>query len=71
MKMTPAEALTASTINAAHALNRANEIGSLELSKKADVLILDAPNHRFLGYRFGTNLVEKVIKEGKLVVDHE
>jgi imidazolonepropionase len=71
MKMTPAEALTASTINAAHAIKRAGEIGSLEPGKKADVLILDIPNHRFLGYRFGTNLVSKVIKEGKLVVDLE
>ena len=71
MKMTPSEALIASTINAAHAVNRAIEVGSLEPGKKADVLILDVPNHGFLGYRFGTNLVEKVIKEGKLVVDRE
>jgi len=71
MKMTPAEALTASTINAAHAVNRADEVGSLEPGKKADVLILDVPSHGFLGYRFGTNLVEKVIEEGKLVVDRE
>jgi len=71
MKMTPAEALTASTINAAHAVCRASEVGSLELGKKADALTLDAPNHNFLGYRFGTNLVSKVIKNGKLVVDLE
>lgn len=67
--MTPAEALTASTINAAHAVGRAAEVGSLEKGKKADALILDVPNHSFLGYRFGTNLVSKVIKEGELVVD--
>jgi len=71
LRLTPAEALTASTLNAAHAVNRAAETGSLEKGKKADVLILDAPNHSFLGYRFGTNLVSKVIKEGKLVVDLE
>ena len=71
LKLTPAEALTASTLNAAHAINRAAEIGSLEEGKKADALVLDAPNHSFLGYRFGTNLVSKVIKEGKLVVDAE
>jgi len=71
MKMTPAEALTACTINAAHAVCSASEVGSLELGKKADVLILDAPNYSFLGYRFGTNLVSKVIKKGKLVVDLE
>ncbi len=67
LKMTPAEALTAATINAAHALNRAHEVGSLEVGKKADVLILDVPNHNFLGYRFGVNLVSTVVKEGKLV----
>jgi len=71
MKMTPAQALTAATINAAHAINRAGEAGSLEPGKKADVLILDVPSHGFLGYRFGANLVEKVIKEGKLAVDRE
>jgi imidazolonepropionase len=71
LKLTPAEALTASTLNAAHAVNRAAEIGSLEEGKRADVLILDVPNHRFLGYRFGTNLVSKVVKDGKLVVDVE
>jgi imidazolonepropionase len=71
MKMTPAEAITAVTINAAHAINRAHEIGSLEPGKKADILTLDVPNHKFIGYRFGTNLVNKVIKEGKLVVDRE
>jgi imidazolonepropionase len=71
MKLTPAEAITACTINAAHALNRANEIGSLEVGKKADVIVLDAPNHKFLGYRFGTNLVDKVIKNGRIVIDRE
>jgi imidazolonepropionase len=71
LKLTPSEALTACTLNAAYAINRAAEIGSLEKGKKADVLILDAPNHSFLGYRFGANLVSKVIKDGKLVVDLE
>ena len=69
MKMTPAEAITATTINAAHAINRAHEVGSLEPGKKADVVTLNIPNHKFLGYRFGSNLVDKVIKWGKLVVE--
>jgi len=69
MKMTPAETIIAATINAAHALNRAKVVGSLEPSKKADIAILNIPNHKFLGYRFGTNLVDKVIKNGKLVVN--
>jgi imidazolonepropionase len=71
MRMTPAEAVTAATINAAYAVNRAGEVGTLEVGKRADVLILSVPNHRFLGYRFGVNLVEKVIKNGRLVVDRE
>jgi imidazolonepropionase len=69
MRMTPAEVLVAVTINAAHAVNRANEVGSLEVGKKADIVVLGIPNYRFLGYRFGVNLVEKVVKEGKVVVD--
>jgi len=69
MKLTPAEAIVATTINAAHAINRAHEIGSLETGKKADVIVLGIPNHRFLGYRFGVNLVETVVKNGRIVVD--
>jgi imidazolonepropionase len=71
MKLTPAEAITATTINAAHAIGRASEVGSLEVGKKADVIVLDVPNHKFLGYRFGVNLVDKVIKNGRVVVDRE
>ena len=69
MKMTTNEAISATTINAAHALKRGNIIGSLEVGKKGDVIILDIPNHKFLGYQMGVNLVDKVVKEGKLVVD--
>lgn len=71
MRMTPAEAVTAATVNAAYAVNRAGEVGTLEVGKRADVLVLGVPNHRFLGYRFGVNLVEKVIKNGRLAVDRE
>jgi len=71
MKLTPAEAITATTINAAYAVSRANEVGSLEVGKKADVIILNVPNHKFLGYRFGVNLVDKVIKNGRIVFDKE
>jgi imidazolonepropionase len=71
MRMTPAEAVTAATVNAAYAVNRAGDVGTLEVGKRADVLVLGVPNHRFLGYRFGVNLVEKVIKNGRLVVDRE
>ncbi|MEM3463812.1 MAG: imidazolonepropionase [Candidatus Bathyarchaeia archaeon] len=71
MRLTSAEAITAATLNAAHAIGRANEVGSLEVGKKADVVVLDVPNHKFLGYRFGVNLVDKVIKNGRVVVDRE
>ena len=71
MHMTPAEAVTAATINAAHAIKRGNEVGSLEVGKRADITILNVPNHKFLGYSIGVNLVEKVIENGRLVIDRE
>ena len=67
MKMTPAEAISAATINAAYALDRGNEVGSIEVGKKADIIILDIPNHQQLPYWFGINLVERVIKNGVIV----
>ena len=68
LRMTPAEVINAMTINAAHALGRAQIIGSLEEGKRADVVIFDAPNYQYLPYRYGTNLVDKVIKNGRIVV---
>jgi len=66
MKLTPAQAIAASTINAAHAIRRADEIGSIEVSKQADMLILSAPDYRHIGYRYGTNLVKQVVKRGRV-----
>jgi imidazolonepropionase len=71
MRLTPAEAITAATINSAHALGKANDVGSLEVGKKGDIVVLNAPNHKFLGYHFGANLVDKVVKNGRVVVDKE
>jgi imidazolonepropionase len=68
MKMTPAEVIVAATINAAHAVGLGHQVGSLEVGKKADILVLDVPDYRHLSYRFGVNLVEKVIKGGELFV---
>jgi len=68
MKMTPEEAIVASTINAAHAINRADRIGSLEVGKQADVIVLGVPNYIHVPYHFGGNLVETVIKKGEIVV---
>ncbi|MFX0140700.1 MAG: imidazolonepropionase [Candidatus Hodarchaeota archaeon] len=70
MKMTPAEALTAATINGACALQRQDQIGSIEIGKKADILIFDVPNYNFLPYQFGVNLIDKVIKNGKIVFEN-
>ena len=67
MGLTQAQALVASTLNAAHAIGRGWEIGSLENGKQADILILDTADYRQLGYRFGTNLVTTVIKRGQLI----
>ena len=65
MKMTPAEGLTATTINAAHSLNRGDEIGSLESGKSADFVIHDAEDHRELAYFFGDHQVVTVFAGGK------
>ncbi len=70
MHLTPAEAIAASTITAAYAIGRAQEVGSIEEGKKADMIILGIPNHKFLGYRFGVNLVEEVFKKGILAVEN-
>ncbi len=68
MKMSPAQAINAATINAAHALNRADIIGSLEAGKNADIMVLDVPNYKCIPYHFGVNLVCNVVKKGKIVV---
>ena len=67
-RISVAEALAAATINAAWALGVADRVGSLEPGKQADLLILDADDHRDLAYRFGENLVRHVIKRGEVVV---
>ncbi|AJY73397.1 imidazolonepropionase [Paenibacillus beijingensis] len=68
MKMTPAEVLTAATINAAHAIGRADQIGSIEVGKKADLVLFEASNYQKLQYNFAVNLVDTVIKNGKIAV---
>ena len=66
MGLTPAQAIAASTINAAHAIRKSDTIGSIEIGKQADMLILSVPDYRHLGYRYGTNLVKQVIKRGQV-----
>jgi imidazolonepropionase len=67
MRMSAGEVLTAGTLNAAASLHRAHDIGSLEPEKRADLLILDVPNHRHLVYELGRNPVRVVIKSGRIV----
>jgi imidazolonepropionase len=66
-KMTPEEILTAVTINAACAIGREKQVGTLEPGKKADLVIWDAPDMEMLCYRFGSNLAIQTIKAGILV----
>lgn len=67
MRLDPAEAIVAATINAAHAIGAAEEVGSLEPGKAADALILDLADYRELPMAFGTNPVRTVIKRGRVV----
>jgi imidazolonepropionase len=69
MKLTPAQAIAAATINAAAAIGRAENRGSLEPGKLADFLVMQVDDYRQLGYRFGGNLVGQVFKNGKIVRD--
>lgn len=69
MKLTPEQAINAATINAAHAVSRGSEVGSLEVGKKADFIVLRLPSYSYLPYRFGINHVDMVVKGGEVVVD--
>ncbi len=68
MGLTVEEALTAATLNAAAALGRAEEIGSLEKGKRADLVVLNEPTHHHLVYHYGVNPVRHVVKAGRIVV---
>ncbi len=68
MNMSVEESINAVTLNAAYAVDRHKQLGSLEQGKKMDVILCDAPNYPFLVYHFGVNPVKHVIKNGKLVV---
>ena len=67
MRMTVEESITAATLNGAQSLRMADEIGSIEVGKRADFLILDAPAYLHLVYHFGVNLVREVWRDGRQV----
>jgi imidazolonepropionase len=71
MRMTPEEAISAATINAAYAIGMDHKVGSIEIGKKGDIVILNAPNYLHLPYRFGTNLIHTVVKSGKVVYEQD
>ncbi len=67
MRMTPAEAITAATINGAHAIHCANRIGSIEAGKFGDLVVYNVPDYREIPYHFGVNLVATTIKKGQVL----
>jgi imidazolonepropionase len=71
MDMSIEEVITALTINGAAALDRADTVGSLEVGKLGDAVILEYPSYKFIPYHTGVNIVEKVIKKGKLIFDSD
>ena len=67
--LSPAAAVVAATLNAAHSLGLASRLGSLEVGKSADIQILEVPNHLHLVYHFGVNHCRTVVKQGRVVVE--
>jgi imidazolonepropionase len=71
MDITTEEAITALTINAAAAIDRADTIGSLDVGKYGDLAVLEYPSYKFIPYHIGISTVDKVVKKGNLVFDRE
>ena len=67
MNLSPEEAVTAFTINSAAAINRADTIGSIDVGKQADLILLQYPSYKFLPYYVGMNCVEMVVKKGIVI----
>ncbi len=69
MDMTTEEIITALTINSAAAIDRADKIGSIDVGKDGDIIILEFPSYKYLPYHIGVSTVERVIKKGKIIFD--
>jgi imidazolonepropionase len=71
MNISPEETLTALTLNAAAALDRADKIGSIDAGKNGDLVILEFPSFKYIPYHIAVSTVEKVIKKGNLIFDKQ
>ena len=69
MKMIPAEALWGATLYGAASIRREKTVGSLEVGKKADIVLFDVPNYRYIPYHYGMNHVKMVIRHGKIIIN--
>lgn len=67
LKMSPEEIWNAVTVNAAHAIGKSEEAGQIMMGRKADVVIWDAPNYKYIPYHYGVNHVNTVIKKGRIL----
>jgi imidazolonepropionase len=70
VRMTPAEAITAATVNAAYSLGRGKQIGSLEVGKLADMAVFEVDDYRELPYYFGMNTCHTTFKRGRVIHSH-
>ena len=69
--MSPNQVLNAVTLNGAAAIDKADKIGSIETGKQADIVVWDTNDFNYIFYRLGSNLVDKVIKKGRILIDNE
>jgi imidazolonepropionase len=67
LRLTPAEAISAATVNGAYALGRAHRLGSLEAGKQADLLVIDLDDYREIPYYFGVNHCVMAVKGGRII----
>jgi imidazolonepropionase len=70
MRITVEEAITAATINGAHAISRAGDVGSIEIGKKANILLCNVKDYQEVPYRIASNVVDRVIRNGKPVMQN-
>jgi imidazolonepropionase len=68
MGLTIEEAINTVTINAAYAISRQNSVGSIQIGKKMDLLLMDIPNYSYMAYHLGINPIHTIIKSGEVVV---